>query len=66
MATVQRSLIKAVTWRILATTDTILIVLILTGDIKMSIGIGSIEVLTKFILYYLHERVWNKVKWNKK
>ncbi len=58
-----RSLIKGVTWRILATTDTILVVLLvtcLTGNcsIDFAVKIGFVEFFLKFIVYYLHERVW--------
>ncbi len=65
-----RSLIKGVSWRIVATADTILVVLLITclsGDcsIDSAIKIGTIEFLIKFIVYYLHERVWQKRLSNK-
>lgn len=61
-----RSIIKGVTWRFIATLDTVLIAWLITGQIKFALSIGGIEVLTKLGLYYLHERVWDKIKLGKK
>jgi uncharacterized membrane protein len=59
----KRSLAKTVTWRVIATTDTILIAKLLTDSWSIGFGIASIEVVTKFILYYLHERGWAAADW---
>ena len=56
----KKALKKTLTWRILATTDTMLIAFILTGSIATSISIGGLEVITKSVLYYLHELFWKK------
>lgn len=56
-----RSILKALSWRVLATTSTILIVLAFTGKIILSISVGATEAATKLILYYLHERLWAKI-----
>jgi len=56
-----RSIIKGVTWRALGTMDTIFLSFIVTGSIGDSLKIGFTEVITKIILYYLHERVWNMI-----
>lgn len=55
------SVLKAISWRVVGTIDTMVISYILTGNIKIAVGIGSIEVVSKMILYYLHERVWGKI-----
>jgi uncharacterized membrane protein len=55
-----RSFGKSISWRILASCDTILISYIITGSFTIAATIGSIEVLTKMFLYYFHERAWNK------
>mgnify|MGYP000515670854 CR=1 FL=1 len=55
-----KSLLKTISWRIVGTLDTMCIAYILTGEIGMAVSIGSIEVFTKMILYFVHERVWNK------
>jgi len=57
-----RSLTKTVSWRILGTIDTIIISYFVTGQVAMALSIGSVEVVSKMILYYLHERVWTNVK----
>ena len=58
-----RSLVKSISWRILGTLDTIIISWILTGTLSVALSIGSIEVFSKFILYYGHERIWTNIKW---
>ena len=60
-----RSIIKAISWRIVGTMDTILISWIIIGEIKLALSIGLVEVVTKMLLYFFHERVWNLVKWGK-
>jgi uncharacterized membrane protein len=60
-----RSIIKGISWRIVATLDTILIVLFITClsgncSIDDAIKIGVAEFLIKLIVYYIHERVWQK------
>ena len=60
-----RSVAKAVSWRIVGTLDTMLISWFITGELTMALSIGSIEVLTKMVLYYGHERLWNLIKWRK-
>ncbi|OEJ99521.1 DUF2061 domain-containing protein [Roseivirga misakiensis] len=60
-----RSLLKTISWRILGTLDTIIISYFVTGEVAMALSIGSVEVVSKMILYYLHERAWANVKSNK-
>jgi len=54
------SLVKTISWRIIATTDTLLIAWLLTGSFVIGSSIASLEVLTKMVLYYLHEKAWIK------
>lgn len=56
--TVKRHLAKAVTWRVVGTLDTSLLVFLVTGDLNTGIRIGALELFTKIILYFVHERVW--------
>ncbi len=61
-----RSLLKGISWRIIATSDTILVVLIITCIYgKCSIGnaltIGAIEFFLKLFIYYFHERIWQNI-----
>lgn len=53
-----KSIIKSVSWRMVGTIDTMIISYIITGKITVAVSIGSIEVITKTILYYFHERLW--------
>lgn len=54
----KRHLIKTVSWRIIGTIDTILLAWMISGNPTTGLKIGFAEVITKMILYYLHERVW--------
>ena len=60
-----RSIVKAMSWRIIGTIDTMIISWFITGQLTMALTIGSIEVITKMVLYYGHERIWNLIKWRK-
>jgi uncharacterized membrane protein len=64
--TKQRSALKAITWRVIGTADTFLLSWFITKEPVTAGAIASLEVLTKTILYYFHERGWNKVKWGRK
>ena len=57
-----RSLVKAISWRTLGTIDTIFISWIIVGDINFAVSIGGVELFTKMILYYVHERIWSRSK----
>lgn len=59
------SLIKGVSWRIVGTIDTMLIAYFITGKIQMAVSIGSVEIFTKIVLYYLHDRAWEFVRTKK-
>ncbi len=54
----KRHIAKTITWRIIGTLDTIVLSWIITGNPLMGLKIGFTEVITKMILYYLHERMW--------
>jgi len=53
-----RSILKAISWRVIATFTTMTIVFAFTRKAVLSVGVGAVEVVTKMIFYYLHERVW--------
>lgn len=56
----KRHVMKTITWRLIGTIDTILIGWVISGNPLIGLKIGSVEIITKMILYYLHERVWYK------
>jgi uncharacterized membrane protein len=60
-----RSLAKAVSWRITGSIDTFVLSFIITGSLKFAGSIAVTEMVTKVVLYYLHERAWNYVPWGK-
>ncbi len=60
-----RSVAKTISWRTLGTLDTMIISYFVTGNLIMAASIGSIEVVTKMILYYFHERAWNKISFGR-
>ena len=74
-STKKRSLIKTLTWRIIATTDTFILTLLSATWFSEDLGFNSseafalagtvagLEVVTKMILYYLHERGWSSLEW---
>jgi uncharacterized membrane protein len=68
-----RSVLKAISWRCTGTLDTFcvsFVVLTFTGvtggsklqAVQVSSGIAAVEVVTKIILYYLHERAWMRIR----
>ena len=62
----RRSLIKSVTWRAIASLDTFLIAWFITGKLHWAGSIAILEILTKTVLYYFHERGWNYIWWGKR
>ncbi len=66
MDTHSRSFAKALSWRMTGTIDTIIISLVVTGSLKLAAAIGLSEVVTKSLLYYLHERAWLKIPYGRR
>jgi len=56
-----RSIVKAVSWRIIGTIDTMIWAWIITRKVNISLMIGSTEAISKIILFYFHERAWAKI-----
>ena len=61
----KRHIAKTITWRLIATVDTILLSWLITGNPLTGLKIGIAEVFTKMILYFFHERVWFKINLSK-
>lgn len=66
MDTKKRSIVKALSWRITATVTTIVIVLLFTGKLLLALSVGLVELVVKLLLYYVHERAWNRLRWGRK
>ncbi len=60
MVSYKRHIAKTITWRIIGTLDTMIIAWVITGSWEWGLAIGGIEVFTKMILYFFHERIWYK------
>ena len=57
-----KSLVKAVTWRITGSLDTFFLSWLITGVANLAFTIAFLELFSKIALYWLHERIWLKIK----
>ena len=62
---IKRSLLKTISWRIVGTLATVIISYVITGTLALAFSIGAIELVSKLLLYFFHERIWNTIKWGK-
>ena len=60
-----RSLLKAVSWRLTGSIDTFIVSFLITGELTVASGIAGIEVFTKIVLFWFHERLWAKIRWGR-
>ena len=60
MVSYKRHIAKTISWRVVGTLDTIILSWLITGSWKLGLSIGGVEVITKMVLYFLHERAWYK------
>lgn len=60
-----RSLVKAGSWRLTGSLDTFVLSWLITGSVKFAGGIAGVEIVTKIVLYYLHERAWGRIPWGR-
>lgn len=58
----KRAFLKALIWRLIATITSIVGLFLLTGDLRIGLSFGAIDVTVKFVLYYLHELAWETTK----
>ena len=65
MDSIVRSLVKTISWRLTGTFCTFLISFIILGDITTSSTIALIQLILNTIMFYIHERIWNIIKWGK-
>lgn len=56
----KRSIAKTISWRTLGTIDTIIISWLVVGNLHFAVTIGGVELFTKMLLYFFHERAWNR------
>jgi uncharacterized membrane protein len=60
-----RSIVKTISWRITGSSATFAIAYILTGNLAVAGVIGITQMISNTILYYVHERIWNKIRWGR-
>ncbi len=65
METKRRSLAKALSWRVIAVTITFSIAYALTGELVFAAQIGALDTVFKVLVYFAHERVWQRVGYGK-
>ncbi len=65
-STRKRTLLKTISWRTVATLTTTVLVYIFTGAFALAVTIGGLEVIAKMIFYFVHERVWDKIRYGRK
>ena len=56
-----RSLVKSISWRVVATLVTTGIVWMFTRQLTLAVGVGGVEALVKMLLFYVHERAWDRI-----
>ena len=61
-----RSIVKVLSWRVIATATTMSLVYIATGDLELMAHVGIADVVIKLFFYFIHERAWGRVHWGKK
>lgn len=61
MVSYKRHIAKTISWRIIGTVDTIILSGFITGSWSTGLAIGGVEVFTKMVLYFIHERLWYKL-----
>jgi uncharacterized membrane protein len=60
MVSYKRHIAKTISWRIIGTLDTMILSSIITRSWRVGLTIGGVEIITKMVLYFLHERAWYK------
>jgi adenylylsulfate kinase len=65
MDTNLRSLVKGISWRVLATMVTTIVVFLYSGELAAAAIVGTFDALAKIVLYWGHERVWQWITWGR-
>jgi len=63
--TTQRTIVKTISWRVLATIVTFIVSYLISNNISVASGIAGVQIIIHTFLYYIHERIWIKIKWGK-
>ena len=63
--TAKRSLIKTISWRITGSGATFGISYMISGNFVIAGSIAGIQLVANTILYFIHERIWNSIQWER-
>lgn len=63
--TAQRSLVKTISWRLTGSGATFLISYLIAGDFIIAGTIATIQLISNTVLYFVHERIWNRIRWGR-
>ena len=63
METKARSIVKTLSWRLVGSSAVLLISFLMTGSFALASSIATIQLISNTILYFVHERIWNKIQW---
>lgn len=59
----KRTVAKTVSWRITGSASTFLISFLISGNFAVAGSIALVQITANTILYFIHERIWNRIKW---
>ena len=65
METHWRSVVKGISWRIIATLVTMVVVLVISGEVSLALFAGLSDSLVKIGLFWGHERIWQRISWGR-
>jgi len=65
METHLRSVVKGMSWRLVATMVTTVVVFIYSGELAAAAIVGSVDAVAKIGLYWGHERMWQRIHWGR-
>ena len=57
----RRHFLKSITWRVVGTTDTIIIAWLFLDNVSASLNFGFYDTSLKLVLYYIHEKIWYRI-----
>ena len=63
--TTGRSMVKTISWRLTGSGATFLISYLIAGNFAVAGTIAVIQLISNTVLYFLHERIWNKIGWGR-
>lgn len=60
-----RSIVKAISWRVILTVSHIVNTVIITGSLILGLKVAGLAAIINSLMYFAHERVWNYFQWKR-